>query len=59
MMYDKTSGAISYYKNDSSWPYFIVLNNKQVIRFIHNETSIVINKCKYHLETKSVDNVDA
>ena len=58
MMYDKTSGAISYYRNDSAWPYFIILNNKQVIRFIHNETSIVINKCNYHLETKSVNNVD-
>ena len=55
-MYDKTSGNIYYYKEDSTWPYYIVLNNKQVIRFVHNENGIVIKKCKYHTETKNIDN---
>ena len=55
-MYDKTSGNVYYYKKNSTWPYYIVLNNKQVIRFIRNGNDIVIKKCKYHTETKNIDN---
>ena len=57
-MHDTTSGNIYYYKGNSPWPYYIVLNNKQVIRFVRNENGIVIKKCKYHIETKNIDNQD-
>ena len=56
-MYDKTSGNIYYYKENSTGPYYIVLNNKQVIRFVHNGNDIVIKKCKYHTETKNIDRI--